>query len=60
MLYMKSKDLIKKLESAGFQFERHGGNHDIYIRGADREEVPRHKEINERLARAILKKWGLL
>jgi mRNA interferase HicA len=56
---MKSKDLIKKLESAGFQFERHGGNHDIYTRGADREEVPRHKEINERLARAILKKWGL-
>lgn len=57
---MKSKDLIKKLESAGFRFERHGGNHDIYTRGTDREEVPRHKEINERLARAILKKWGLL
>lgn len=56
---MKSKDLVKKLESAGFRFERHGGNHDIYIRGTDREEVPRHKEINERLARAILKKWGL-
>ncbi len=56
---MKSKDLIKKLESAGFRFERHGGNHDIYTRGTDREEVPRHKEINERLARAILKKWGL-
>ena len=56
---MKNKDLIKKLESAGFKFERHGGNHDIYVRGNDREQVPRDKEINERLARAILRKWGL-
>ena len=56
---MKNKDLVKKLESAGFVFERHGGNHDIYVRGNEREQVPRHKEINERLARAILRKWGL-
>ena len=56
---MKNKDLIKKLESAGFKFERHGGNHDIYVRGNDREQVPRHKEINEKLAKAILRKWGL-
>lgn len=26
---MKQRDLINKLEKAGFQFERHGGNHDI-------------------------------
>lgn len=56
---MKRKDLIKKLESAGFVFERHGGDHDVYKRGADREVIPRHAEINERLARAILRKWGL-
>lgn len=56
---MKNKDLVKKLENAGFVFERHGGNHDIYVRGNDCEQVPRHKEINERLARAILRKWGL-
>ena len=54
---MKRKILIKKLESVGFRFERHGGNHDIYVCGENREEIPRHKEINERLARAILKKW---
>ena len=30
---MKQRDLIKKLEDAGFTFERHGGNHDIYRRG---------------------------
>lgn len=56
---MKRKDLVKKLEAAGFIFERHGGNHDVYTRGKDREMIPRHSEINERLAKAILKKWGL-
>lgn len=56
---MKNKDLIKKLESAGFQFLRHGGNHDTYIRGNDIEQIPRHKEINEITAKKILKKWGL-
>ena len=29
---MKQKDLVKKLESIGFCFERHCGNHDIYTR----------------------------
>ena len=59
IVYIKEISLIKKLESVGFRFERHGGNHDIYVCGENREEIPRHKEINERLARAILKKWGL-
>lgn len=56
---MKRRDLIKKLERAGFEFIRSGGNHDIYRRGENEEVIPRHREINERLARAILKKWGL-
>lgn len=56
---MKQRDLIKKLESVGFQFERHGGNHDIYRRNSDIEKIPRHTEINEKLAKMILKKWGL-
>lgn len=56
---MKQRDLIKKLEKAGFKFDRHGGNHDVYKRGDDEEQIPRHREINERLAKAILKKWGL-
>ena len=53
---MKQRDLVKKLEKAGFEFARHGGNHDIYKRGDDEEKIPRHREINERLARAILRK----
>lgn len=56
---MKRRDLIKKLENAGFELERHGGDHDIYKRGSDEEQVPRHREINERLAGAILKRWEL-
>lgn len=56
---MKQRDLVKKLEESGFEFERHGGNHDVYRRGSDIEQIPRHKEVNEKLARAILRKWGL-
>ena len=57
---MKQTDLIKKLEDVGFVFERHGGNHDIYVKGNVRETIPRHREVNERLAKAILKRNGLL
>ncbi len=57
---MKQKDLIDKLKKAGFIFERHGGNHDIYKRGSDIEKIPRHKEVNEKLAKMILKKWEIL
>lgn len=57
---MKRRELIKCLEAGGFVFERHGSAHDIYVRGLEREEVPRHKEINEKLARAILKRRGLV
>jgi mRNA interferase HicA len=56
---LKQRELVKKLENAGFVFERHGNNHDIYVRGIEKEEVPRHKEIDERLAKAIIKRRGL-
>lgn len=57
---MKQRDLIKRLEDGGFVFERHGSNHDVYVRGTEREEIPRHKEINEKLAKAVLRRRGLL
>lgn len=56
---MKQRDLIKRLKEIGFEFERHGTNHDVYRRKDDIEEVPRLGEINERLAKAILRKWGI-
>ena len=56
---MKQRDLVKKLEAAGFVLKSHGGNHDIYVRGNDVEAVPRHREIKETTAKTILKRWGL-
>ncbi len=56
---MKRRLLIRKLESVGFVFERHGGEHDVYRRGNDLEQVPRHKEINEITALKILRKWNI-
>lgn len=56
---MKRRDLIKKLEEAGFEFCRHGNNHDVYKRGTEIEEVERHNEVPERLARKILKRRGI-
>lgn len=58
-MIVKQRDLVKKLESIEFRFERYGSRHDIYSRGSNKEEIPRHKEIDERLAKAILRKWGL-
>ena len=56
---MKQKDLVEMLKRNGFTFERHGGDHDLYIRGHERETVPRHREIDERLAKAIIRRRGL-
>ena len=56
---MKKRDLEKRLKKAGFVFERHGSSHDIYVRGSDEEQLPRHREIDEDLAKAIIRKWRL-
>jgi len=56
---MKRRELIKKLLDVGFVFDRHGGNHDIYKRGDDEEMVPRHREINDNLAKSIIRKWNI-
>lgn len=56
---MKTKEFIKLLERNGWVFKRHGAGHDIYVKGRDRESVPRHREIDEDLARAIIKRRDL-
>lgn len=56
---LKRKDLIARLEKAGFILYRNGGSHDIYIRGKEEIPIPRHREINERLAKRIIKELGL-
>lgn len=37
---MKRSDLIRQLEAGGFVFERHGGSHDIYVKGSKKETIP--------------------
>lgn len=56
---MKHKDLVRRLESKGWYLLKHGSNHDIYTNGKDIEPIPRHKEINEMLAKSIVKRRGL-
>lgn len=56
---MKRKDLVKLLEANGWYLKRSGGNHDIYTDGTKSEPIPRHSEINEMLAKGIIKKLGL-
>ncbi|MBP1562417.1 MAG: type II toxin-antitoxin system HicA family toxin [Oscillospiraceae bacterium] len=56
---MKRKDLIKKLIQNGWYFKRDGGNHEIWTDGKNTEPIPRHKEINEQLAKYIIRKHGL-
>jgi len=54
---VKRRDLVKKLTKAGCELLRHGGKHDIYHNPSSgrSEPVPRHREINELLARKILR-----
>lgn len=56
---MKRRDLIKLLKSNGWYFLRSGANHEIYTNGKVMEAIPRHSEIKENLAKAIIKRQGL-
>jgi mRNA interferase HicA len=55
---MKRTDLIRRLEAFGCSLIRHGGKHDWYRnpKTGMSQPVPRHKEVNENLAKHILKK----
>lgn len=53
---MKRKDLLKEISAYGYKLIRNGSNHDIYSNGIRNEVIPRHSEINEKLAKAIIKR----
>jgi predicted RNA binding protein YcfA (HicA-like mRNA interferase family) len=57
---MKRRALLKALERMGCVLVRHGGRHDWYTNPATKQSqpVPRHNEINENLAKFILRKLG--
>ena len=56
---LRTRDLIKLFEQNGWCFLNHGGNHDIYINGNLKEQIVRHKETNEHLAKALIRKYDL-
>jgi predicted RNA binding protein YcfA (HicA-like mRNA interferase family) len=54
---MKRRLFEKRMRAAGWHLLRRGGKHDVWTNADEtkQEYVPRHGEINEHLARAIIK-----
>lgn len=52
---MKRVDLIRHLEAHDCRLLREGGNHSVYVNSLSNRTsaVPRHREINDYLARKI-------
>jgi len=52
---LKRRDLVRYLTAHGCELLREGANHSVYINRPARKTstVPRHREINELLARKI-------
>ena len=58
---MKRHDLIRHLESYGCSLLRDRGKYSVYVNPATTQvsSVPRHREINEFLARKICRELGI-
>jgi predicted RNA binding protein YcfA (HicA-like mRNA interferase family) len=58
---MKRQDLIRHVESHGCRLLREGGKHGVYYNPANNQTsaVPRHREINDFLARKICRDLGV-
>jgi mRNA interferase HicA len=54
---MKRLDLVRHLERHGCELLREGGNHSVFVNRplGKVTTIPRHREINEFLARRICK-----
>jgi predicted RNA binding protein YcfA (HicA-like mRNA interferase family) len=52
---VKRRDLVQHLEAHGCELLREGARHSIYVNRRTRKgsSIPRHREINEQLARKI-------
>jgi mRNA interferase HicA len=53
---VKRRELERRLIECGWRFLRSGSRHDVWSNGERDEAIPRHNEINEVLARAILRR----
>jgi len=58
---VKRDELVRRLTAAGCTLLRHGGQHDIWQnpQTAQKQPIPRHREIDDALARHILKHLGI-
>jgi predicted RNA binding protein YcfA (HicA-like mRNA interferase family) len=52
---VKRNELEKELKKRGWELTRRGKKHDIWESGDKQVAVPRHSEINEYTAKAILR-----
>jgi len=54
---MKRGALLKKIKALGCVFVKHGKKHDVYKnpRTGFEERIPRHTDINENLAKHIIR-----
>jgi mRNA interferase HicA len=52
---LKRRDLVQHLEAEGCELLREGANHSVYVNRSvgKTSTVPRHREINDFLARKI-------
>jgi predicted RNA binding protein YcfA (HicA-like mRNA interferase family) len=59
---MKRLDLIRHIVQNGCTLLREGGNHTVYVNQAANKvsTVPRHREINDYLARKICRELGII
>ncbi|MBQ6986451.1 MAG: type II toxin-antitoxin system HicA family toxin [Oscillibacter sp.] len=56
---MKTTELLKTFIRKGWWVLREGGSHTIMTNGTDTEPIPRHKEVSEQLAKAIIRRRNL-
>lgn len=58
---MKREELLRRLNEAECKLLRHGARHDIWgnPKTGQKQPIPRHREIDDALARHILKYLGL-
>ena len=54
-LHMKKRELEQRLKALGWWFEYNGKKHDQWTNGIIGESIPRHTEIDEFLARKIIR-----
>jgi mRNA interferase HicA len=59
---MKRGELIRQLVAAGCILYRHGARHDIYLNPANgkKQPVPRHTEVDDKLAKHIKRHLGIV